>query len=432
MGLLLTGGVGAGAYFYFQRDAKPETQYQTAVVSRGELIQTVTATGQLNPVVNVQVGSQISGRIQKLYVDYNSVVKSNQIIAEIDPSTYKVNVQRAQAQVAQAKANLALAEVQAKRAEALFKDKLIPAADFDTAMAQLQLAQAQIMQDEAAMENAKVDLSRCTILAPVDGVVISRNVDVGQTVAASFNTPTLFLIANDLTKMQIDALVSEADIGGVELKQPVDFTVDAYPYRTFHGEVRQIRYGAMTNQNVVSYDCVVEVNNESLKLLPGMTANISIIITEKQNALRVPNAAFRFRPIETAANDAKTNPVVGKRQEGAGRAAASAGRQGRGAGGESGAPGGISFPGIGGGGGRSERPMTRTVYLLPASGNSAEKPGEPERVEVKIGITDGILTEVLSDLPEGAQVITGIISSSSTAGSRPPAGNPFGGGMRRF
>ena len=226
VGLLLVGGIAAGAYFYFQSTAKPDTQYQTAVVSRGELIQTVTATGQLNPVVNVQVGSQISGRIQKLFVDYNSVVKSNQIIAEIDPSTYKVNVQRAQAQVAQSKANLALAEVQAKRAEALFKDKLIPAADHDTAMAQLQLAQAQIMQDEAALENAKVDLSRCTILAPVDGVVISRNVDVGQTVAASFNTPTLFVIANDLTKMQIDALVSEADIGGVELKQPVNFTVD--------------------------------------------------------------------------------------------------------------------------------------------------------------------------------------------------------------
>jgi HlyD family secretion protein len=431
VGLLLVGGISAGAYFYFQSRVKPETQYQTSTVTRGELVQTVTATGQLNPVVNVQVGSQISGRIQKLYVDYNSVVKSNQIIAEIDPSTYRVNVQRAQAQVAQSKANLALAEVQAKRAEALFKDKLIPAADHDTAMAQLQLAQAQVMQDDAALENAKVDLARCTILAPVDGVVISRNVDVGQTVAASFNTPTLFVIANDLTKMQIDALVSEADIGGVELKQPVNFTVDAYPYRTFRGEVRQIRYGAMTNQNVVSYDCVVEVNNESLKLLPGMTANISIIIAEKRNALAVPNAAFRFRPPEAASADTRTGSAAGKRQESVGRPVASGGSPGRGATGEVGAPGGINVPGTGGGGARTERALTRTVYLLPASGGPTGNPGEPQRVEVRIGITDGILTEVLSELPEGAQVITGIISST-TSGSRTPTANPFGGGPRRF
>jgi HlyD family secretion protein len=431
VGLLLIGGLAAGAYFYFQRNAKPETQYQTAPVTRGELVQTVTATGQLNPVVNVQVGSQISGRIQKLYVDFNSVVKSNQVIAEIDPSTYKVNVQRAAAQVAQSKANLALAEVQAKRAEALFKDNLIPAADHDTALAQVQLARAQVMQDAAALENANVDLSRCTILAPVDGVVISRSVDVGQTVAASFNTPTLFVIANDLTKMQIDALVSEADIGGVELKQPVTFTVDAYPYRTFRGEVWQIRYGAMTNQNVVSYDCVIEVNNESLKLLPGMTANISIITAEKQNALRVSNAAFRFRPLDAAAADTKAGPVAGKRQEGSGRPTTSGARPGRGAVGEAGAVGGVSVPGTGGAGARSERPQTRTVYLLPTSGSSTGVPGEPQRVEVKIGITDGILTEVLSELPEGAQVITGIISSTASA-ARAPTANPFGGGPRRF
>ena len=429
-GLLLVGGIAAGAYFYFQSNAKSEVQYQTATVTRGELVQAVTATGQLNPVVNVQVGSQISGRIQKLYVDFNSVVKSNQVIAEIEPSTYRVAVQRAQAQVAQAKANLTLAEVQAKRAEALFKDQLIPASDHDTAIAQLQLARAQVMQDEAALQNANVDLSRCTIQAPVDGVVISRSVDVGQTVAASFNTPTLFLIANDLTKMQIDALVSEADIGGVELKQPVTFTVDAYPYRTFRGEVWQIRYGAMTNQNVVSYDCVVEVNNESLKLLPGMTANISIITAERQNALKVPNAAFRFRPLETAASDVKASPVAGKRQEGSGGPPASGTRPGRGAPGEGRNPGGVNVPGLGGGGQRSERPMTRTVYLLPNAGSTTNNATEPQRVEVKVGITDGVSTEVLSELPEGAQVITGIISGPSSA-SRAPAANPFGG-PRRF
>src|SRR5206468_5928250 len=167
-----------------------------------------------------------------------------------------------------------------------------------------------VLSSQAGVENAGVDLSRCTIYAPVDGVVISRNVDMGQTVAASFNTPTLFVIANDLTKMQIDALVSEADIGGVEVGQAVNFTVDAYPYRTFRGKLSQIRYGAMTNQNVVNYDCVVEVNNADLKLLPGMTANVSIIVAERQNALKIPNAALRFRPPEAVIAETKTNVAL--------------------------------------------------------------------------------------------------------------------------
>ena len=208
----------------------------------------VTATGQLDPVVNVQVGSQISGRIEKLYVDFNSVVKSNQVIADIEPSTYKVAVLRAEADAANAKANLALSQVQADRAETLFSNRLISASDHDIAMAQLQQAKAQVQSLDAALASAKVDLSRCTIYAPVDGVVISRSVDVGQTVAASFSTPTLFQLAGDLTKMQIDALVSEADIGGVSVGQRVNFTVDAYPSRTFAGKVSQVRYGSITNQ----------------------------------------------------------------------------------------------------------------------------------------------------------------------------------------
>src|SRR3954463_15903937 len=269
--LLVLAGVGAGAYFYFDKSKGAEPQYQTAPVAKGDITQLVTANGQLNPVVNVQVGSQVSGRIMNMYVDYNSQVKSNQVIAEIDPSTFKVAVQRTEAQLANSKANLALAKVQAERARSLYTNNLIAASDHDIAEAQLQQAQAQVMQDEAAVQSSQVDLSRCTIYAPVDGVVISRNVDVGQTVAASFNTPTLFLIAGDLTKMHIDALVSEADIGGVHVDQDVNFNVDAYPYRTFHGKVKQIRYGAVTNQNVVNYDCVVAVENEDSKLLPGMT-----------------------------------------------------------------------------------------------------------------------------------------------------------------
>src|SRR6266404_5578213 len=220
--LICLGGLVGGGAWYFARGRNSAPQYQTVPVARGDLTQVVTATGQIGPVVNVQVGSQISGIIKKLFVDYNSVVKSNQVIAEIDPSTYKVNVLKAEAELANAKANLALAEIQAHRSDELFTNRLISASDHDTANAQLQQAKAVVQSDEATLRNARVQLSYCTILAPVDGVVISRNVDVGQTVAASFNTPTLFVIANDLTKMQIDALVSEADIGGAATNQDVN------------------------------------------------------------------------------------------------------------------------------------------------------------------------------------------------------------------
>ena len=218
--ILLAGGA-FGAWWYVKNHNEITTEYQTSTVTRGDLTQVVTATGQLGPVLNVQVGSQISGIVKKLFIDYNSTVKSNQIIAEIDPSTYQINVLKAKAQLANSKANLALAEVQAKRSDELSNAKLIPESDHDTAKAQLQQAQAQVQSDEANLKNAEVQLSYCTIYAPVDGVVISRNVDVGQTVAASLSAPTLFVIANDLSKMQIDALVSEADIGGVEVGQDV-------------------------------------------------------------------------------------------------------------------------------------------------------------------------------------------------------------------
>src|SRR6266853_331501 len=340
--LIVLGGLVGGGAWYFARGRNSAPQYQTVPVARGDLTQVVTATGQIGPVVNVQVGSQISGIIKKLFVDYNSVVKSNQVIAEIDPSTYKVNVLKAEAELSNARANLALAQVQAQRADALYTNNLIAAADHDTATAQLEQAAAQVQSAEAALENAKVDLSRCTISAPVDGVVISRNVDVGQTVAASFNTPTLFVIANDLTKMQIDALVSEADIGGVAMEQNVNFTVDAFPYRTFHGKVSQIRYGALTNQNVVNYDCVVAVDNSDGKLLPGMTASISVVIAEKDNAIKIPNAAMRFRPPEAIA--AETNAIA--------RALADGARPG---GGDGAGPGG-GRPAGGGGGGKAFGP----------------------------------------------------------------------------
>ena len=448
--LVIVAGTGAGVW-YLIRHHRSEAQYQTAEVTRGDLIQTVTASGQLNPVVNVQVGSQISGRIAKILVDFNSEVKSNQVIAEIDPSSYQAAVLRAEADVANAKANLTLAKVQADRSDSLFTNHLISASDHDTAKAQEQQAAAQVKSGEAELANAKVDLSRCTISAPVDGVVISRNVDVGQTVAASFNTPTLFLIANDLTKMQIDALVSEADIGGVTVGQHVNFTVDAFPYRTFHGEVSQIRYGALTNQNVVNYDCVVAVDNADSKLLPGMTASVSIILAEKKDALKVPNAALRFRPPEVIASETNAaskmaqagsagggqtgggqganmrkggqGPGGAEGGAGAGSNGSAARREGAGPGGQrngpGGTPGGPPKP-------RPERAGPRTVYVL--SGDSRRPQLTP--VKIKTGITDGVNTEVLDGLKEGDEIVTGLLATQSGPGSRPS--NPFGGGFRRF
>jgi len=427
--LLVAGAVVGGGFWYYQNTHGAAPQYQTAPVTRGDLTQVVTATGQLDPVVNVQVGSQISGIVKKLYVDFNSVVKSNQVIAQIDPSSYQVNVQKAEADVANSKANLELNQVQARRAEALHTAKLMSDSDYDTAIAQLHQADAQVQSDEATLKNAQVQLSYCTIYAPVDGVVISRNVDVGQTVAASFNTPTLFVIANDLAKMQIDALVSEADIGGVQVGQNVNFNVDAFPYSTFHGKVSQIRYGAITNQNVVNYDTVIEVNNSDLKLLPGMTANVSIIIAERENALRIPNAALRFRPPEVIAAETKTNALAQTTPQGGGRGGGSR-QAGLGGGGPGG--GGRQGPGPGGGlrqggpGGGGPSNSLRTVYVL----NSANDPDQPKLVPVKIktGINDGVNTEVIDGLKEGDQVVIGALMPQAGTAAQP--NNPFGGGRR--
>ncbi len=426
--LLLAAAGGVAWYLQSRHEEAPE--YQTANVARGDLTQVVTATGQLGPVVNVEVGSQISGIIRKIYVDYNSLVKSNQLIAEIDPSTYQVNVLKAEADLANAKANRALAKVQADRSESLHAAKLVSDSDNDTAKAQLQQADAQVQSTEATLKNAQVQLSYCTIYAPVDGVVISRNVDVGQTVAASFNTPTLFIIANDLTKMQIEALVSEADIGGVAVGQNVNFTVDAFPYRTFNGKLSQIRYGAVTNQNVVTYDCIVDVNNSDSKLLPGMTANVSIIVAQKENALKVPNAALRFHPPDVTNAPAQLasaqmgGPGEG-RPGGPGGGGGGGMRRGDRGQGPGGGPGGGMRP-------RQERQLMRTVYVLPANAD-AKNPNslKPQPVKIRVGISDGISTEVLDGLDEGAQVVTGIISGGdSMAAARPSS--PFGGGFRRF
>ena len=369
--------------------------YQTATITRGPITQAVTATGTLNPVVNVQVGSQVSGNIAKLFVDFNSQVKAGQVVARIDPVLFQATVTQAEGDLANAQAALELAKVNATRTQELFAKKTSSQADVDQAIANLHQAQANVKIKQGALDKAKADLDHCTITSPIDGVVISRNVDVGQTVAASLQAPVIFAIANDLTKMQIDANVAEADVGVVKVDQNVDFTVDAFPMQTFQGKVVQVRNAPITVQNVVTYDTVIGVSNPDLKLKPGMTANVAIIIAHKDDVLQIKNAALRYRPPDAT-------PVETKRT--------SASRPGRPGGGRSNA----------GQEGRAER----TVYVLPSGAS------RPQPVQVKTGISDGITTEVIEGLKEGDRVVTADLTSTTTAPS-PPA-NPFSSGRRRF
>lgn len=395
----------AGGFFYFSHGRTQPLIYNTTAVTRGELTKLVTATGTLNPVVNVTVGSQVSGRISKLNVDWNSIVKSNEVIAEIDPSTYQAAVEQADADLANANANLELQQVECNRSSDLFTNKLISGSDYDTAVASLHEAVAEVKIKEAALSNAVVNLTYCQILSPVDGVVISRAVDLGQTVASSFSTPTLFQIANDLTKMQIDSSVAEADVGGLVEGQTVDFSVDAYADRIFHGTITQVRDSPTTVNNVVTYDAVIGVTNADYKLKPGMTANVSIIVDQRENTLLIPNGALRFRVPDDAVvlTNTAAPPVVTETNN---------------SGNLAGAPGGHH-----GGHGHGGHQPTHTVYVLVGEGNDAKL----QAVQIKTGITDGISTEVISGLDEGAQVVTGAFSPSAAAA----AANPFGGGFPR-
>ncbi len=405
--LLVAIGGGSWWYLHFRGEKPPE--YQTVTVAEGAMTQIVTATGTLNPVINVTVGSQISGNISELHADFNSAVKKDQVVAILDPSTYQATVHQCEGDLAQVQAALELAQLTARRKKELVEQKAAPQADLDTALANLNQALANVKVKQANLEKAQVDLERCTIRSPIDGTVISRSVDVGQTVAAAMNAPVLFLIANDLTKMQIDCAVAEADVGTIEEKQNVDFSVDAFPYRVFHGTVAQVRNAATTVQNVVTYDVVVSVDNPDLKLKPGMTANVSLIVAQRENAVKIANAALRFRPPDEApAKPAAASPAAG----GGGQRPPGAGGGGR--------PGGGGAKR--GGGARGER----KVYVLPSGA------AKPEAVTVKLGISDGVSTEVLDGLKVGDVVVTGV--TVTQASPTMPTSNPLsgGGGGRRF
>ncbi len=290
-------------------------RYRTEPASRGALVAEVTATGTVNPVTTVQVGTYVSGPVQAIYADFNSRVTKGQLVAKIDPRPFELRVQQAEATLTNARAKVTKAQADLRyksvnlernkklRAEGIVAQDLIDitASSVDQARADIALAEAEVRQDEAALAEARVNLGYTSIISPVDGVVVSRSVDVGQTVAASFQTPTLFLIAGDLTKMQVDANVSESDIGTVHEGEPVRFTVDAYPDRTFTGRVKQVRNAPQNVQNVITYDVVIGADNQDLALRPGMTANVSIETGRRDEVLRVPSAALRFHPRDAGA-----------------------------------------------------------------------------------------------------------------------------------
>ncbi|MBI4838007.1 MAG: efflux RND transporter periplasmic adaptor subunit [Nitrospirae bacterium] len=307
------------AAFILLKDNGKEPEFRTEKIIRGEIVEVVTASGTVNPVTSVLVGTQVSGTVKNIYADFNSPVKKGQLIAQIDPALFEAQEEQARATLLSAKANLEKSGavlLDAKRVmernNSLFSENLISRNDLDTSLtnyetakAEVSASKAQAAQAEASLKIAGTNLRYTKILSPVDGIVVSRNVDVGQTVAASFQTPTLFTIAQDLTKMQIDTNVDEADIGRVKAGQDVEFNVDAYPDVIFKGRVSQVRNAPVTIQNVVTYDVVIKVDNPEFKLKPGMTANVSIILFVKKDILKVPNAALRFSPLDKNKTNAR-------------------------------------------------------------------------------------------------------------------------------
>jgi HlyD family secretion protein len=400
-----------GGFFFYQFiDKKGSNQkFRTVKAEQGEIRSIVTATGTINPVITVLVGSQISGTIKALYADFNSVVREGQVVAQIDPAIFEAQVEQGRANVLSAQANLLNAQANLENAKAnlaktevtvldtkrtldrnrpLLERNVIAQAtldtaqaNYDTAVAQREVAKAQVESAKSQVESSKAQVEQAkaslkvgetnlrytTIRSPVNGIVISRNVDVGQTVAASLQAPTLFTIAKDLTQMQVDANVSEADIGRIAKDQEATFNVDAYPEKTFRGKVTEIRNAPITVQNVVTYDVVIQVDNKDLKLKPGMTANISVLTQHKEGILKVPNGALRFRPESAKGGTPKGGPL----QKVGDQVKSSQGDQGR----------------------------TGRVWIL-----SPE--GEPIPVSIVLGITDGTFSEVVSgDLKEGMEII---------------------------
>ena len=430
IGVLAVGGLAlvAGlALAYRGRTSGP--RFATAVIDRGEIADVVGATGVLQAVTTVQVGSQVSGTINDLYADFNSTVKRGQVIGRLDPSLFearvaqaKANLIAARAQVERSRAAIADAKQKYDRARELAAQDLVPPSDLESAQATYEGALAQheankaaVSQAEATLNQADVDLGHTVITAPIDGVVLARNVDVGQTVAASFTAPVLFVIANDLTRMQVNASIDEADIGRVRAGQKVTFRVDAYPEETFAGGVEQVRLQPVTSQNVVTYNTIITVHNEDQRLMPGMTATVSVIVQGRENALRLPAVALRFRP--EGFEDRRAGEGRPRRADGPAR------------------------------GETAGRGTVRAAGASPPEAERAEEPGRPGLVfvpgpdakpapaRVRLGISDGRFVEVLEGLEEGSLVVTGADEGGRPRGGTPspsPSGNPFSPGRPQF
>jgi HlyD family secretion protein len=408
--LLLVGG--AGFAYWRMGNSTQELPYLTVPASKGNIRQVVSSTGTLQAVTTVIVGSQVSGTIGKLNADFNTKVTKGEVVAELDQSKFKARVDETRANLSAAQATMAKSKVAVedadrtlKRIKELKQRDLVSQSEldaaqtaYDAAKSQLNVSQAQVGQAQAAMNQAAIDLGYTVIRSPVDGMVISRNVDVGQTVAASLSAPTLFTIANDLTKMEVHTNVDEADVGNVSEGQEVTFTVDAHPQRRFRGKVHQVRNAPQIIQNVVTYNAVVRINNKELLLKPGMTANVQFLVSEKEDVLTVPNMALRFRLPEDK-NEAQDL----LRQE-QGRAAPRVGQR-------------RTSRGSSSGGGEGRRVRQVKIYVV--------KDGKAQPVEVQAGITDGSKTEVVAGaLNENDLVIIGM-SGGATAQAQSGVANPF-------
>ena len=362
--------VAGGAYYWQKQGANPsQERFKTQAVDRGDIVQTISANGTLSPVVLVNVGTQVSGTLKRLNADFNSRVKEGQILAELDPALFDAQLKQDQANVANAEANLVLMRAKEERARSLKQKGFISQDAVDQAKQQLDSAQAQLKLAQAQLTRSRTNLNYSVIRSPISGVVVARNVDVGQTVAASFQTPVLFQIAGDLKQMQIETSVAEADIGNLKIGLPARFSVDAFADRQFVGKVKQIRLNPSVQQNVVTYNVVVAVDNPDEALLPGMTAHVQIIVSRHENVLRVPNAALRFKPLKDEGNEA-------------------AGKNNKKEKGRSGA----------------------TVYRLDQ--------GEPKPVKIKAGISDGTYTEALGDeLKSGESLVVREIGAKKGKGT---------------
>jgi len=485
--LLLLAGGGGGGWYYFRTKTEAKPEFQSTKVARGDITQTITATGDLQPVVTVDIGAQVSGMILEVMVDYNSKVKAGDILAKIDPATPTQRLRQAEADLESAKANNQLLVINARRTKELFEKQLVSQQEVDSNNAQLAQSNATLLTREAAVANARLDLERTIITAPIDGMVLDRKTDKGRTVNASMNAPTLFTLVNDLTKMQINAAVAEADVGTIIEGQDVKFTVDAFPNRTFTGVVRMVRNAASISSSVVSYATIIDVKNEDLKLKPGMTANVSIIVQQRPNVLRIANGALRVRMPQELLPKAPAAPAAGgtKGEDKAGAPGAvtmtddermrltfevirtvgwergtpasaeqiekaktlakekgldpdlvaarmnNPGGRKKGEGGGGGGPRGGTGGAAASDRGFNNTVVTRTLYKL-TEGADKEKKVEP--ISVRLGISDGFSTEVLAGLSDGDTVVTSVtMPGAAAAALASQAGgmnNPFQGGGR--